>query len=385
VKSALRFLFESELSARVAEFLRSRGDRARIFAPDWVRKRVLMDKPAPGRAFWTSDIASLPGSSGQTQNFIVIAETAEEEKAALETLSLANGSKAYGLFEHIVPALLCGPNGYGRARTLKNLKRFAIFCVPRSGSRYLSTVLIKRGIGAPQEHLREPLAAIVSDGKMGFGPAIAALERFGQNNGIFGTKLISTFLIKASGSESDEINGNIRWMRDRGYQFVYLARPLNETVISSYIAYRMNKWHFFGELDDQARAKLDQLVFDERAAWQEYIRFRAQRLIADRIAKEFAMPVFTYKTLEEDVDTVVQSLCKRLDIDTGGLEPGKTQIPVATRNVSPVYSTFSAKLDDLLARRADEINPHTAEEIRVFTGCPQKQCDELSVNPVLQT
>lgn len=367
------------------EFLHSRGNRARILAPDWVRELVKSNSDASTSAdvFWTSDIDELQPRDDENHNFIIIADDANEERAALGSLSLASGSKAYGLFDHILPALLCGPNGFGRARTTKNLKRFAIFCVPRSGSRYLSATLSRRGLGAPQEHLREPLASVITDGNLSFAPAFAALERFGQHNGVFGTKLISTFLIKSSRNKLPKLKSNVSWMVERGYHFVYLTRPLNEAVISSYIAYRMNKWHFFGELDAQARAKLDELVFDERAAWQEYIRFRAQRIIADHVAEEFSMPVFQYSVLQDNVDEVVSLLCGRMDIDCTNLEPGKTQIPVATRGVSPTYARFTQKLDELLKRQQSEMQHMTVKELVTLTGLSKEEAGELASSSVV--
>ena len=192
-------------------------------------------------------------------------------------------------------------------------------------------MLSNAGLGAPQEHIRKPLASIITAGKFGFAPAVQALERFGQRNSIFGTKLISTFLFHACREDLSELNANIAWMTRRGYQFIYLTRPLNEIVVLSYIAYRMDKWHFFGEIDDTLRARLDALAFDDHAVWEEYIRYRAHRFIADHIAVLHNMQLFAYSDVQRNVGGIITYLCNRLQVDAGSLKSRFTPIPTVAR------------------------------------------------------
>ncbi len=291
MKSTLRNLFSSENAGEVVAFLRGRGSHAHIIAPEWVRERVLMSgAAAETQASWSEDVEHARGLGGEKTNCIVVAEDASIEQNLVNAVKKRPEIRAFGLFRHVFPALLCGANGMAAGLPVDDLRHYALICVPRSGSRYLAAVLSNRGVGTPREHLRAPFAQLIAQGGLGFASGMTALERFGQRNGIFGTKLISTFLIMASHRRLTELTGNIAWMADRGYRFIRLERPLAETVVSSYIAFLMSRWHFFGELDEASRAKLDSLVFNGGAALDEYIRFRAEQIIVDAIAAPVRRP-----------------------------------------------------------------------------------------------
>jgi LPS sulfotransferase NodH len=381
LSSALGLLFESEAADRVIKFLRGRGERVCIVAPSWVRDRVTVGVPPDGagpRATWSETAVSPVATAGGVWNCIVIAEDAALERTALATLSLGKDAKAYGLFTDVLPGVLCGIKNLGQKRPVRHLKRYAVLCLPRSGSRYVATTLARRGMGAPQEHIREPLAAVITEGKLGFKSAIAGLEHFGQRNEIFGTKLISTFLIKACRGSLGEIEANIGWMVDRGYQFVHLDRPLRDAVVSSYIASRLNQWHFFGEMNEQTRNVLNDLEFDGQSVWNEYIRFRAQKAITDHLVRRFVFPSFHYSTVEHSVDTIVASICGRLKVDPEELEPGAAPVPVATRTESPTYTVFAGALDQLLRERKEDITKSTIRTLRNLAGIDRETAEQLA-------
>jgi hypothetical protein len=380
MKSALSSLFESENAGDVIAFLRDRGQQAHVIAPSWVRDRVFgptSDSSGRHAATWSHDAGAESTVPAGKVNFVVLAEDAEQERAIVLSLAQKKGRSVYGLFGHVVPALLCSAKGMAAGRPTDNLKRYAFLCVPRSGSRYLSAVLSNRGVGVPREHIREPLANIIARGKLDFRRAIGALERFGQRNEIFGTKLISTFLIRASHSRMSELKDNIEWMSERGYRLIRLDRPLNETVISSYIAFQMRQWHFFGEMNDQLRAKLDSLVFEDGAAWDEFLRFRSEKIIVDSIADALKMPSFQYAEIEADIDNVVGRLCQYIDVKPETLRPGSAPIPFASRTVSPTYASFEAQLADLLDRRAGEVEAYTVKKTRALTGLDKEAAEKL--------
>lgn len=380
--SALRYLFESELTNRIVKFFRTRGERARIIAPSWVHTKVVQNMPAdhpPLRAIW-SERLSAPDADSETLNYIIVADDAEQEKDLLAGFGQGPRANSYGLFRDVVPALLCGPNGLARGHGRREVKRYALLCVPRSGSRYLAATLNNKGLGAAQEHLREPLAAIITDGKLGYSAAFASLERFGQHNGIFGTKLISSFLFKASRGSLAVLESNIQWMVARGYRIVHLRRALEETVISSYIASRLEKWHFFGEMDEATRSKLDEMGFDERAAMNEYVRFRAQRAALDHLTAKFDLPVFDYADVRADVESVASTICGFLGADPDSLQPGSASVPVATRTESTTYNSFAQSLEQLLERRAQEIVPRTIRQLQSMLRVDEETAERIA-NP----
>jgi hypothetical protein len=380
MKSALDYLLESENGEDVLAFLRSRGGRAHIIAPDWVRKRAIGEKAiARGRhaAGWSEDETGIPQPGNVDLNFIVVAEDAQRELAIVSSLGGRKGAKAYGLFSHIVPALLCSMNGMAPGRPTGGLKRYAILCIPRSGSRYLSAVLSNRGVGAPREHIREPLAHIIAEGQLGFQRGIETLEQFGQKNGIFGTKLISTFLIRASQRRISDLRPNVAWMIERGYRLMRLERPVNEAVISSYIAYQMRKWHFFGKMDEGTRARLDALEFEDGAAWDEFVRFRAEKVVVDALANWFDIPSVLYSEIESNIDDVVSRVCGVIGVNPDSLKPGSVPIPIPTRSESPTYGIFAERLATLLVRRAADIDPSTVKKLRAIGKLSQNAAEEL--------
>jgi LPS sulfotransferase NodH len=380
MRTALNYLLESENAGDVLAFLRGRGPRAHIIAPNWVRDRVVGEKLASrGRhaASWSEHGAGGAHHGENATNFLVVAEDAEQEQAIISSLNLRKGAKVYGLFSHVVPALLCSLNGMAPGLPTSGLKRYAMLCIPRSGSRYLSAVLSNRGVGAPREHIREPLAHIIGEGKLGFAGAIDALERFGQKNGIFGTKLISTFLIRASQRHISDVKANVSWLTERGYRLMRLNRPLNDAVISSYIAYQMRKWHFFGAMDVDTRARLDSLEFEDGAAWDEYIRFRAENVIVDAVAGWFDIPSIPYSEIESNIEGVVSELCSLIGVDSASLKPGSAPVPIPTRSGSPTYVIFEERLSALLDRRAADIDSSTVKKLRAIGKLSQKAAEDI--------
>lgn len=374
--TALDDLLQSENAREVIAFLRSRGSMAHIVGPARLRGQIMGGQSAKG-PIWLDRPEDCAPSVMEKTNFIVVADDAAEETEILSSLHRRNGFRAYGLFSHIVPALLCSANGMGQGKSTRDIHRYAILCVPRSGSRYLSAVLSNRGVGAPREHIREPLACVIAKGGLGFARGIESLERFGQRNRIFGTKVISTFLIQASHGRMSEIEENVSWMVRRGYRLMHLERPLADAVISSYIAYLTKKWHFFDEKD--ALAKLDSLSFDDGAAWDEYIRFRAQKLILNSLARQLDIPSIAYSDIETDIEKVVSEVCDHVGVETRTLPSGaaKVPIPVATRKVSPTYRVFAERMSALLERRSADIDAATVKRLNKLAKLSEASAAEL--------
>lgn len=378
--SALKLLFDSEIGDRVAGFLRGRGERARIVAPRWVRQSVLSgsDQDFVPRATWAEDAAE-PELQGEAPgNFIVLAEDAARERAIIQSLSLGPGRRAFGLFRHIVPALICHMDGLARPSSAGSLKRYAILCVPRSGSRYLTTTLCRAGVGAPLEHLRPPLAIISTAGKLGFPSAMKAVEEYGQANGIFGTKLVSTFLLEASAGRISNLDKNVEWLAKRGYRFVYLERPLIDSVVSSYVAVHLKKWHFFGPLADTDRQRLQRAPFSENQIWGEYIRFKADKAIMNRLVAKHEMATFQYGDVCDRTDRITGWICDQLSVDPVQLKPvASIQIPVATRSQSSIYEEFTDRLEQLLERRKGELDSVVVACISEKTGLQQAAAQKM--------
>jgi LPS sulfotransferase NodH len=362
--------------------------RARIVAPPWLHERVNGGpvRPEPGNGpVWVADPADPVLRIGGPHNFIVFAGDAPTERAVARQLPVGGGSKVYGLFGHIMPALLCHVDGLAPARPIPTLRRYAIICLPRSGSRYLAAKLGAVGIGSPLEHLREPLATAITRGRLGFAASIKALEQFGQANEIFGTKLVSTFFIDASENRMAKLVKNTEWLAERGYRFVYLERSLEDAVISSYIAFQMRTWHFFGAVGDETRQKFDALQFDENAIWNEYVRFLGDKVIVDHLARRFGMKSFTYETVRDSIDGITDWLCDQLRVDRNRLKPAAAQIPIPTRSETPIYARFTDSLAVLLQSRSAYLGPRTLKRLCERTGLKRpgalKLLEEFNESP----
>jgi hypothetical protein len=110
------------------------------------------------------------------------------------------------------------------------------------------------------------------------------------------------------------------------------------------------------------------LKFDERAVWDEYIRFRAQKAVTDHIRQHFNFPTFSYAVVEHSVETIVSSVCERLHVVAEELEAGVAALPVATRGESPAYGKFAEGLNELIERRKDQILPNTVRMLSQLVG-----------------
>jgi LPS sulfotransferase NodH len=306
-----------------------------------------------------------------------VAQDAPQERSTIKSLTRP-GCKTFGLFQHVVPALICHADGLARPASTDSLKRYAILCVPRSGSRYLAATLWKAGVGAPLEHLREPLATIATQARLGFGSSMKAVEKYGQANGIFGTKLVSTFLLDASSSRIATLEKNVDWLAKRGYCFLYLERPLIESVVSSYIAVHLKKWHFFAPLDDNERERLERAPFSEAQIWGEYIRFKADKAIMHRVVSKYNIHTFQYEEVCNRTDGIVNRLCEWISVDALKLkQAAPVQVPIATRTQSGMYEEFTGELKALLRRRRDDLDKDVLARIRERTGLPLSDARKL--------
>jgi len=380
LNSALKLLFESEISDRLTAFLRHRGERARIVAPRWVRSHVLSDIPPnfKSRATWVEEPFESGYDGRSPCNFIVLAEDATQERAIMKSVALLPGCKAYGFFRHVVPALICHADGLAQPSSTASLKRYAILCVPRSGSRYLAATLTKAGVGAPLEHLRTPLATIATTGKLGFASSLKAMERYGHANGIFGTKLVSTFLLEASSCKISMVERNVEWLAKRGYCFVHLDRPLIESVVSSYVAVHLKKWHYFAPLDDMDHQKLESAPFLENQIWGEYLRFKSDKAIMNRLVRRHGIQTFHYQDVCDRAERIVGWICDQLSVDVAKLESAASiQIPVATRSQSSIYDEFTGRLRELLRSRRSELDSEIVKTIGQRTGLKRNPAQTL--------
>ncbi len=131
-------------------------------------------------------------------------------------------------------------------------------------------------------------------------------------------------------------------------------------------------------MDEPTKSLLDNLEFDKDAAWNEYIRFRAQKAAITYLARRFSMPSISYATVESSVESVVASLCERLNVDPAELAGGSASVPVPTRAGSSSYEAFSKALDDLLHHQRDEVEPRTIKTLQNLVGADLRMAKTLA-------
>ena len=164
----------------------------------------------------------------------------------------------------------------------------------------------------------------------------------------------------------------MEWLANRGYHFVYLERALIESVVSSYVAVHLKKWHFFAPLADTDRQRLERAPFSEDQIWGEYIRFKADKAIMHRLVTKYEIPTFQYQDVCERTGRIVGWICDKISVDPASLkEAASIQIPVATRTQSSIYGEFTGRLEQLVHHRRGELNSAVAGRISERTGLPE--------------
>ncbi|MBN9889828.1 Stf0 family sulfotransferase [Salipiger abyssi] len=142
--------------------------------------------------------------------FVVTAQDEHAVKRHLRSVLARNGlhPEIYGALHDLTPQVASehgtlAKNGMEAAyEALLSQPAFAIACTPRSGSQHLAREMRNHMLGHPLEHVRPPVIELMKsetgqDGRFGgfdFVHWLASLVRYGTENGVFGTKLISHFL-----------------------------------------------------------------------------------------------------------------------------------------------------------------------------------------------
>lgn len=177
---------------------------------------------------------------------------------------------------------------------LKEIRSYAVLCTPRTGSTMLVDMLRQLDVlGFPREHLRDGVLSLVEHTDFDFEHWMAAvLKSQVSKNGVFGTKIISHFLLRAI-----ELNG-IKSIQIPELQFTpkiirLRRRDLIAHALSTYLS---QKSQVFFESDQKKRDLranyLDGLKYDFDSLYKVYKGIRRQEDRVDKVLDKFDGEVF---------------------------------------------------------------------------------------------
>lgn len=232
------------------------------------------------------------------------------------------------LFDDIFVNNLCNRNLLQRvddtnAQLKKPITSYAILTPPRSGSTFLCDLLLSTGIaGYPSEHLRD--AALTLSRNCNFD-YIKLLHNLMQcqttDNGVFGTKFISHFLLdfKQAKFDFDQIFNSIN-------KYIFLVRRDKVAqAVSIVLAQRTEVWHIRDNIKDITyQSKLQTVDIDEallKDVEQKYEFIKRQEARIHQILENYQIKPLQveYEDIVDNAKLQVGRILKYLDI----IEPEK--------------------------------------------------------------
>jgi trehalose 2-sulfotransferase len=236
---------------------------------------------------------------------------------------------------------------------------YAIVGTPRCGSEFLCDALRATGqAGFPEEHLRMESQLLTHYSGFDCLKYFRALmSRRTTPNGVFGTKIISHFLI--------EHLRHARGLRRelRRLQYVHIVRQDRVgQAISAMIAEKAGIWHLRSNDDrDRYRRRLESMTIDEQDLLQVdrlLTRFRSHDRKLARFLRKHRLPAMTvtYEDLTGDPARHLTSILSFLHLDvratdvTVGVEPTRSTLSdlVRARYSESIYGRRRSRATRLL-------------------------------------
>jgi LPS sulfotransferase NodH len=196
-----------------------------------------------------------------------------------------------------------------------------IVCTGRSGSSHLCDLLTSTGVcGRPAEHLREPMIHAIAHGHVDLDALMRRLVvAQATANGVFGTKVISRFLLELI----DTVPVETLRRRLPPVKVIYLGRRDKIAQAASAIrAKKTGRWHVTGKPDSRPQVKPIELSGTEVGeAVAEYRQNLArQRQLDDLVDSLFPEPCVLriwYEDLVEDPRDIVRRVCEHVGVKDG--------------------------------------------------------------------
>ena len=196
---------------------------------------------------------------------------------------------------------------------------YAIFTTPRSGSTYLCNLLESTGIaGYPGEHLRFAAQELARYCNFDYLKLLDSLRSYRvTNNGVFGTKLISHFLLELKQTKPD-----FQQIFPAIDKFILLVRQDKVAqAVSLVIAQRTEIWHLRGNGQNanyQAKLEniaIDDALLDDVAQKHEFILRQEARLQKILDLQNIEPLTIVYEDILQDARREIERILDFLAID----------------------------------------------------------------------
>lgn len=260
--------------AGLAAFLLARSPQACIVAPSDVLQSLAALGPL--RASVASSLEDVPAKVKR----LFVHDPLDESGLISRAQAAFPSAEVYGFLNHLVPGLSASDNplAAGRSDEAPARLRYAVVCPPRTGSTFLCEMLQAAGLGAPREHLRLPLVHALRSPGVDHRIVFETIERLGAVDGIFGTKLISEFLLYTF--DRDGLVPALQQLAQCGFRFIHLERELIDQAVSKYLSARSGIWHSrHAAAAQRALAQMEQVPYDAAAMRRHYEQAMSQQSI----------------------------------------------------------------------------------------------------------
>ena len=288
--------FERTRETGLVNFLSSRGVRACIITP----YNLPNEKASPDYLFKL--VKDYKGQRLNCSNVFV--HHPKDEKHIVKTISQKQSKlNVYSIQTDIIPMLLANlktPKDLNQAKESKHPStKYVIFSTPRSGSTWLCNLLQQVGLGRPKEHLRYPIVYMWQNKTFRPAAFMNTLLHCGQHNGVFGTKIISHFLITAFPNLTAQ-QLLLHWLKRADFKFIYLERQDKVAqAISVYFAKNLERWHIRQNVDQST--SISKLPYNHTEILKYYNDLIREEEILKQLFNKFSQSVLN--VIYEELNT----------------------------------------------------------------------------------
>jgi LPS sulfotransferase NodH len=355
-------ILKSELGQPLENFLASRTKNSCIVSAPSLCELIL-SKHGDCAATWLPLDAEIERSKVQGRNvFVVGGERTLEHRLADQAKSMGS-ARSLTFLDDILPSLVTRSAIF--AEHSDTTRRYALLSIPRTGSTYLCALLANRGLGVPLEHIRDPAAKTVNGDPANFDQLLAGLEKYGSKKGVFGTKLISHFLLAAANENIGTATRLIEVLQQRDYVLMCLYRNFIDCLVSNLIANKLGTWHIYdAEGAKRLRNRSDALDMDKAFVFKHFIDMAVQKIALDVTTRDLCTTNIDYDELLKDPDEVLDRVSKALDLPLEDSGSQAVPVPESTREQVHFYQPVKDRL--LTMVRSDRTNLRSRIEERVF-------------------
>lgn len=354
-------ILRSELGQALENFLATRSKNSCILCEPGLRDQI-KSKYRDCAATWLPLDGAMERGRIQGRNVFVVAGDRGVEQPLAQQARTAGAARALTFLDDVLPSLVTRANLFGEHA--EPTRRYALVSIPRTGSTYLCALLANHGLGVPLEHIRDPAAQTVNGDPDNFDQLLAGLEKYGSRNGIFGTKLISHFLLAASNESVGVAAKLVDVLERRGYRLMYLHRNFIDCLVSNLIANKLGTWHIYdAEGASRLRSRSDAVEMDKPFVLKHFLDMAVQKIALDVARGGHPCMEIDYDELLKDADAVVERMAKDLQFDPVESESRAMPVPESTREQVQFYEPVKALLKKIVRENRAHLKGRIEERL----------------------